>query len=102
MEATGFLRVPATPREKRLRIRNSPVKDVALNTSSHIVPIRRRKRPIVDGRASALDLFSPRGVDIRLRFRLEAFKKSNGDFGALLLGKAQYLIQQRHGINHAS
>jgi hypothetical protein len=78
------------------------VKDVALNASSNIFPIGRWKGSIVHGSTSALDFLGPRGINIGLGFRLEAFKKPNGDLGALLLGKAQYLIQQRHGINHAS
>jgi hypothetical protein len=78
------------------------VKDFALDASSNIIPIGRRKRSVVQRRASALDFFSPRGVDIRLRFLLQAFKKPNGNFSALWLWKAEHLIQQRGSVNHAS
>ncbi len=69
------------------------MKDVTFNASANILPIGRWKGSGVDRSTSALDFLGPRGVDIRLRFRFETFKKANRDFSALLFRKTQHLIQ---------
>jgi hypothetical protein len=98
----------------RLRHSAEPVssasEDVSFDTSANILPIGSRKCARINRRTSPLDLNGPRFVHITLYFRVQALQNPGSQalqnpgshLSAIVLRKAQYLIEQRGCVFHVS
>jgi len=81
----------------RLRQSAEPVsstsEDVSFDASANILPVRSRERAGINRLASPLDLNRPRFIHITLYFRVQALQNPGSHLSAIILRKAQNLIE---------
>jgi len=78
------------------------VRNLSLDPSTHVFPVRGGQRSGIDRRAAPVDLGYPSGIDVTLSYFVQTLQKSSGDLGPFVLGKVERLFQQSGGVDHVA